>query len=324
VVEVFVSGIRVGDWIEVRSSEEITKTLDQRGCYEGLPFMPEMRQFTGRRLRVQQCAGRTCVHPPQSPLPRLTGCFTLAGLRCDGSAHGGCQLGCMLFWKQVWLRPVDGPDIRSGPAPSSQGNVQRTGDGEAGTAAREAHPPAASKGQVPRVYTCQGTELARATTPGDPLWKPLPYLRLLRDGTYTAPELAGTLGRIASRRLTAMVLPRTSTGRTDSGDGVLGLRPGEWVKVKSSREIRQTLDSAGKLNGLAFGGDMVRDCGRTFRVRERIERIIDERNGRVRRIANTVVLEGSVCNHHLGCARGMPILWREAWLQRVATPDAAS
>ena len=29
----------------------------------------------------------------------------LGGTRCDGSAHGGCQAGCLLFWKEEWLRP---------------------------------------------------------------------------------------------------------------------------------------------------------------------------------------------------------------------------
>ena len=26
--------------------------------------------------------------------------------RCDGSAHGGCQASCLLFWKDAWLKPV--------------------------------------------------------------------------------------------------------------------------------------------------------------------------------------------------------------------------
>ena len=29
----------------------------------------------------------------------------LEGLRCDGSAHGGCQRGCLFFWKEAWLKP---------------------------------------------------------------------------------------------------------------------------------------------------------------------------------------------------------------------------
>jgi hypothetical protein len=334
-VEVLMPGIRVGGWVQVLESEEIGRTLDERGCLEGLPFMPEMQQFTGRVLQVQQRAERTCVHPPQSRFPHLPGCFTLVALRCDGSAHGGCQLGCMFFWKEAWLRPVEGPDTTGAETdttgvetetarPDTAADPRKRSAERTEAGVRSARPPAGARG----VYTCQGTELPRATIPGDPPWNPLPYLRLLRDGTYTPIELAGALGRMVSRRLVATMSRRGSTGRLHAdrlhaGGGPLRLRPGDWVKVRSANDIRRTLDPTGKLDGLAFGGDMDRDCGRVFRVRDRVERIIDERSGRLRAVANTVVLDGSLCDRYLGCARGMPVLWREAWLQRAAPPDAA-
>jgi hypothetical protein len=37
--------------------------------------------------------------------------------RCDGQSYGGCQAGCMMFWKEAWLKPVDEP-----------GGLQPTGD----------------------------------------------------------------------------------------------------------------------------------------------------------------------------------------------------
>lgn len=307
------SRVRAGDWVEVLSAEEITKTLDRRGCLEGLPFMPEMLTSVGRVFRVRQRAERTCVHSPQGRFSQLSGCLTLVGLRCDGSAHAGCQLGCALIWKEAWLRRLEGPD--AGPWAKANEPVIM-------------FPPNLSlptmSGQDPRTYTCQGTELVRATTPGDPLWKPFQYLRFVRDRTYAPVELVGVFGRLASRRLTGLVSFGDVPRACGAGEGALGLRPGEWVKVKSSREIQQTLGPTGKLNGLPFGGDMTRDCGKVFRVRERVEQIIDERNGRVRAIADTVILEGSICDRYLGCARRMPILWREAWLQRVEAPGVAS
>ena len=42
--------LRAGEWVEVRSKEEILKTLDKRGQLEGLPFMPQMFALWGRRL----------------------------------------------------------------------------------------------------------------------------------------------------------------------------------------------------------------------------------------------------------------------------------
>src|SRR4051794_17968284 len=38
-------------------------------------------------------------------------------LRCDGSAHGGCQAGCRLYWKEAWLRRVDASEPAAPAAP---------------------------------------------------------------------------------------------------------------------------------------------------------------------------------------------------------------
>ena len=37
--------LRVGDWVEVRSKDEILSTLDSDGRLDGMPFMPEMFAF---------------------------------------------------------------------------------------------------------------------------------------------------------------------------------------------------------------------------------------------------------------------------------------
>ena len=38
--------------------------------------------------------------------------------RCDGSAHGGCQNACSLYWKEQWLKRVD-PDDPAPPTPDA-------------------------------------------------------------------------------------------------------------------------------------------------------------------------------------------------------------
>lgn len=52
--------LRVGEVVEVRSEEEILATLDERGELDGLPFMPEMLQFCGRRFGVDKRAMKLC------------------------------------------------------------------------------------------------------------------------------------------------------------------------------------------------------------------------------------------------------------------------
>ena len=102
------SRYRAGDLVEVCSKEEILATLDEQGCVDGLPFMPEMFQFCGRRFRVRAVAHKTCDTARQTAKSRrLRATVHLEDLRCDGSAHGGCEAACTLFWKDVWLKPAD-------------------------------------------------------------------------------------------------------------------------------------------------------------------------------------------------------------------------
>ncbi len=91
-------GLRAGEYVEVRSVEEILATLDERGRYKGLPFMPEMLPYCGKRFQVSKRADKTCdpVHAPWS-LRRLKNVVHLDALRCDGCEHGGCQAGCRFF-----------------------------------------------------------------------------------------------------------------------------------------------------------------------------------------------------------------------------------
>ena len=102
-----VLGLKVGDLVEVRSAEEILATLDERGELENLPFMPEMLAFCGQRLTVHKVAHKLCDTISGSGMRRMTNAVHLTGSRCDGSAHGGCQTACSLYWKEQWLRRVD-------------------------------------------------------------------------------------------------------------------------------------------------------------------------------------------------------------------------
>lgn len=104
----------------------------------------------------------------------------------------------------------------------------------------------------------------------------------------------------------------------------LNLQPGEWVEVRSVKEIFATLDAQGKLKGLRFTPEMVKFCGKRFKVYRRLEKIILEATGELRRIKTpTVLLEGVFCDGkaHGGCDRSCFCFWREAWLKRAPPPS---
>ncbi|BDG06317.1 hypothetical protein [Anaeromyxobacter oryzae] len=299
--------LSVGDWVEVLPAKEILATLDEDGAVEHLPFMPEMLSHCGRRYRVSIRAERTCVRgapPGAHPIRRLDDAVVLDGLRCDGRSHGGCQLGCSFYWKERWLRRVEGP-----------------ADEEPRDAASAPELPIHPRSD-PTAFVCQGTELARATRPAEPLWSPGQYVRMLRVRTLTLPQLVSMYAGIAAARLERELASRRPPRPTPphGPDEVLGLKPGEWVQVKSKAEILETLDARGTHRGLSFMNHYEVYCGKTLRVQARVERIIVEETGKLRAVRDTVILEGSVCPRYHGCARGMPPLWREAWLRRATAP----
>ena len=108
--------LKIGEVVEVRSPSEILATLDERGRLEALPFMPEMLQFAGKQLRVSKRAFKTCDQVKNSGMYRMERTVHLEGVRCDGSAHGGCQAGCLIFWKEGWLKRSE-PGAQAQDAP---------------------------------------------------------------------------------------------------------------------------------------------------------------------------------------------------------------
>ena len=54
-----------------------------------------------------------------------------------------------------------------------------------------------------------------------------------------------------------------------------GLRAGDLVRVRTEEEILRTLDADGRLEGVPFMPEMLRFCGREFRVRARAHKVCD-------------------------------------------------
>jgi len=317
-------GLRAGDWIEVRPLEDVLATLDAQGCLDAMPFMPEMARFCGRRFQVFRTAHKTCDTIRSFTGRRLEDAVHLAGLRCDGGFHGSCQAGCLIFWKEAWLRRVDG----SGDADTLEGGraadaTEAVRDGVT-RLARQARLDDTLTGE-PR-YRCQATELLRATAPLKP-FDPRHYLRDVIGGNFGSWALLH--GAVFSffdklRRLYSARRLRSRAARSEQSTEPLNLQPGELVQVRSKAEIMATLDDGVRNRGLSFDAEMEPFCGRTMRVLRRVDRILDEKTGRMLRLRkDCIILENVACSglrcgiHRLGCPRSVYPYWREAWLRRV-------
>jgi len=325
------SGYQRGDVVEVKSFNEILSSLDAEGKLEGMPFMPEMARYCGRRFHVNRRANKTCVEG--FPLRRLERTVFLEGLRCDGSAHDGCQRGCTLFWKEAWLRPCGGdvPPARTRHAPrDARPHAER--EEYLGEEAAAGNHPCRSVEDLPTRkddrFFCQSTELAEATLGDFPRWNLRHYLRDLVRGEITLPWLARMIWRSVQnkvrRRLGLGLIEHVEGCQPDPPRGDLDLQPGQWVEVKSAAEIRTLIDAEGKNHGLSFELEMLQHCGRRCQVAYPIRKVILEEPGRqatgkMVALTNTVVLEGVACRGLCmkNCPRANFFWWREAWLRRV-------
>lgn len=325
--------LRVGEIVEVRSEAEILATLDARAELESLPFMPEMLQFCGQRFRVDKLAVKLCDTIGSTGMYRMRNAVHLEGVRCDGQAHGGCQAGCLIYWKEAWLKRVSGAGHDRAKRHWDEGQDPATLSRERATLVAATH----KVGSKPEdeLFSCQATELLRAAPMPVPPWDVRQYVRDVRSGNAS---LLATIRAVAigvfneyqdlSRRFVPRPL-RIRDGRRlpfidgrleGTPDAALGLQPGEQVRVKTKQEIVSTLDSTNSNRGLAFDPEMVWYCGREARVLRRVERIIDERTGKLLRIKRPcIVLEGVTCRgaYHRCCPRADYPYWREIWLERV-------
>ena len=108
----------------------------------------------------------------------------------------------------------------------------------------------------------------------------------------------------------------------------LNLQPGDLVRVKSYNEILATLDKDLSNRGLNFDAELVPFCGKVFRVSVRVERFVDEKNGKLRHLRTpAVILDGVQCKalfsgQRMFCPRAIHLWWREIWLERVSADDS--
>jgi hypothetical protein len=335
------TNLRAGDVVEVRAFAEIRATLDADGTLEGMPFMPEMAQFCGKRFRVVARAHKTCDTVNKTGGVAVRSAVHLEALRCDGSGHGGCQAACLIFWKDAWVKRVKGET--SAPIGSNECAVGSD------LPAEWSRQRGTNVGDTPARYRCQATELPNFTTPLK-WWDLRQYVEDFTSGNVGLGDLARGLRHSLFRMYLAhgigyglvvrfynwyrrliggLPFPFVAGTQTKTPHAELGLQPGEWVRVKDLDSIIATLDSTNKNRGLSFEPSEMRvQCNNTFRVADRIRRIINENTGEMMTFTNPcITLEGVVCTgkttaQRMFCPRAITPYWREIWLERASDGDS--
>jgi len=305
--------LQPGDLVEVRSAAEVMSSLDGDGKLDGLPFMPEMLAFCGRRLRVSKRADNTCaLGQPR----RIENTVHLDQLRCDGSAHRGCEAGCLFLWKEAWLRRVtDGVEESS----DAQGPAAGIENGAYRLLSEFANKPDST-------LMCQSTELNSATCPA-PLGSSSNYFTTVARDCAANKRSTEDLRQLAVYFWGKAILylfmlwaraPWNANKYHKTPATPLELKPGEVVRVRGMFEILRTLDRKGCNRGMEFKPEMFQFCGRKYPVIINMTRRIDERSGELKGFRSPcIVLESVSCHGQRSfCQRANYHYWREIWLTR--------
>jgi hypothetical protein len=342
------SRLRAGDWVQVRSKEEILATLDARGMLEELPFMPEMLAYCGKQIMVGKRAHKTCDPAVGIGGRKMANTVHLGNLRCNGAAHDGCEAACLLFWKEAWLKPVEGASANAGSEPSQAAQVNGACTEETLSAVLKI-PPAA--GEVEPTYMCQNTQMKFATQPL-PWWDVRQYVEdytsrnvplsqlaagllfsiwrtIAESGVGIGSAMRGIYDRFQRARgeTPYPIRPYGVPKGTPVPRAKLDLQAGEMVRVKPYPEILKTLDSTYRNRGLYFDPEMVPFTEREYEVERRQKQIIDEASSKMIRLkTDAIILKDVVCEARYAicrrfCPRAIYPYWREIWLERAPPCD---
>ena len=339
-------GLKAGEFVEVRSKDEILSTLDQNARLDELPFMPQMLQFCGGTFQVYKRVHKVCSFATKPPGNRMFDTVNLKGVQCDGHAYGGCEMECFILWKEAWLKRIEPSRSHADSGRSVERVTYGSGCSEndvwKGTRTHQD-----KAGEDDPMYVCQATQLPYATERLS-RWDLGQYVEDYVSGNASISKILSALlfqlyhqfvvgsgiGLGSFFRLLYDVFQHLRGGlpypwrrgevpknqRTPSA--TLDLKVGEFVRVRAYREILKTLDCDWKNRGLGFHAELSIHCGKTYKVQQRPRKLIDEKTGKLITMSNElIVLEGAGCEGRytdpLHCPRASYPYWREIWLERV-------
>ena len=108
--------LQPGDWVEVKSVDEIAATLDVLGRNRGLQWSYDLLPYCGRRFRVSKRLGKMIVEYT-SGMVQLSDTVLLEGAHCTCKyVVGGCPRMDLIYWREIWLRKIE---------PTSENEVQK-------------------------------------------------------------------------------------------------------------------------------------------------------------------------------------------------------
>ncbi|MEX0679220.1 MAG: hypothetical protein WD063_19245 [Pirellulales bacterium] len=120
-------GLRAGEWVIVKSKEEILTTLDAKGRNRGLSFDSEMLPYCGRRFRVLRRVERLIEESTGRMIQPAGVAIILENVVCMSRYRRFCPRSIFPYWREIWLRRAEAsetpPTAENGAAAGAQAKL---------------------------------------------------------------------------------------------------------------------------------------------------------------------------------------------------------
>lgn len=111
--------LQPGEWVEVKSREEILATITKNGFNRGMRYDMEMLKYSGGRFRVQMRVSKLLNEKTGKMMYMKNPCIQLEDVYCRAectSMRLGCPRASNTYWREIWLRRVEAPSSRTSAA----------------------------------------------------------------------------------------------------------------------------------------------------------------------------------------------------------------
>ena len=102
----FELNLQPGEFVQVRSKDEILATLDRRNKNRGLLFDSEMVRYCGGIFRVLKRVNQIVDERTGKMMRMKSACIVLEGVACVSEYHRWCPRAIYHYWREAWLQRV--------------------------------------------------------------------------------------------------------------------------------------------------------------------------------------------------------------------------
>jgi hypothetical protein len=99
--------LQPGEFVQVKSRQEIYATLDRKNRNRGLLFDSEMLKYCGGTFRVLKRVNQIVDEKNGKMLRMKSSCIILDGSACAADYHKLCPRAIYHYWREGWLRRVE-------------------------------------------------------------------------------------------------------------------------------------------------------------------------------------------------------------------------